>query len=207
MTQVAALLLFFFIFSSIGGNSSSSSAINNRILDSHTTVLSTNDQALFQESAITYQPCDKEKIKSFIAVYNTKLSKEDIDTIVDAVDDESQKKDIDPTIIFALIARESGYNPKAESKTGAKGLGQLKSFHYATLGITDPFNCEQNARGVVRHISELLDKWKNERHNQLALALASYNDGYGKVYRDGGKIDSDTMIYVKDILKTRKQLS
>jgi soluble lytic murein transglycosylase-like protein len=46
-------------------------------------------------------------------------------SIVDTVMEVSKRKSIDPTLVFAIIAVESGFNPKAKNPSGARGLMQV----------------------------------------------------------------------------------
>jgi soluble lytic murein transglycosylase-like protein len=52
--------------------------------------------------------------------------------------------EVDPALIKAIIMAESGYNPKAVSKRGAKGLMQLMPITAKSLGVEDVFDPEHN---------------------------------------------------------------
>ena len=106
---------------------------------------------------------------------------------------------IEPELAAALIARESGFNPNAVSPTGAKGLGQLIDSTARKMGVTDPFDVEQNVRGSIGYFKQLLDIW-NGYPDQIERALASYNAG-PKAVQNGGPGVSQR--FVTDILKYR----
>ena len=54
---------------------------------------------------------------------------------------------VDPALIKAIIMAESGYNTRAISKRGAKGLMQLMPATAHALGVEDAFNPKQNISG------------------------------------------------------------
>lgn len=109
----------------------------------------------------------------------------------------------DPYLIAALIATESSFNKKAISKTGAKGLGQIKSFNFKRLGITDPYNIQQNINASTKYIKELHVRWKGKTR----YALASYLEGPTAIknYKDRPWKKSTTA-YVDKILRRYKRL-
>lgn len=72
--------------------------------------------------------------------------------IENAVKISSQKYGVDENLIKSIIKVESNFNPNCESSAGAKGLMQLMPENCRDLGITDPFNIEQNIDGGTRHI-------------------------------------------------------
>ncbi|MBW2573489.1 MAG: transglycosylase SLT domain-containing protein, partial [Deltaproteobacteria bacterium] len=55
----------------------------------------------------------------------------------------SSRHQVDPALVKAIIMAESGYNPKAISKKGAKGLMQLMPSTAQALGVEDAFNPKQ----------------------------------------------------------------
>lgn len=84
---------------------------------------------------------------------------------------------LDPNLIRAMIATESGYNPDAISSKGAQGLMQLMPATAARLGVTDPFDPEDNIRGGARYMRFLLDTFAEPAEDALILSLAAYNAG------------------------------
>ncbi|MGQ9835717.1 MAG: lytic transglycosylase domain-containing protein [Thermoanaerobaculaceae bacterium] len=112
---------------------------------------------------------------------------------------ESLAKDhgLDPRLVDMVIRLESGYNPVAVSQKGAKGVMQLMPQTAALYGVNDLFDVEQNLRGGMRYLRDLLERFNFD----LAKALAAYNAGPGAVERHGGVPPyAETQRYVSEIL-------
>ncbi len=86
---------------------------------------------------------------------------------------------IDPALVKAIIMAESGYNARAISKRGAKGLMQLMPATAQELGVEDVFNPRQNISGGVRYFKQLVNQFDGD----VKLALAAYNAGPARVRR------------------------
>ena len=86
---------------------------------------------------------------------------------------------LDPHLIQAVIAQESGGNPDAVSPKGAKGLMQLMDETARELGLSDVTDPQGNIFGGTRHLRRLLDRFGGN----VRLALAAYNAGIGAVER------------------------
>lgn len=102
-----------------------------------------------------------------------------------------------PALIRAVIRAESGFDPGAVSRAGAKGLMQLMPALAADMGVTNAFDPRENIMAGAQHLSALIA----EQNGNIALALASYNAGPAAVERYGGIPPfKETQRYVKTIL-------
>jgi soluble lytic murein transglycosylase-like protein len=110
----------------------------------------------------------------------------------------SQKYQVDSALIKAIIRAESGFNPSAISRKGAKGLMQLMPETASRMNVSNVFNPKENIEGGVRYFKYLLSLFNND----LRLSLAAYNAGENLVaelrtippYRE-------TVDYVRKVLK------
>lgn len=88
---------------------------------------------------------------------------------------------VNPNLVKAVIANESGFRVNAVSPVGAQGLMQLMPGTAASLGVGDSFNALQNIAGGTRYLRGLYDRFGDWR-----LAVAAYNAGPGAVTKYGG---------------------
>jgi hypothetical protein len=106
-------------------------------------------------------------------------------------------KGIDARLVQALMQAESGYNPRAVSRKGAIGLMQLMPGTARELAVRDAFDPEQNIRGGIAYLRQMLDLFDG----RLDLALAAYNAGPGAVQRHRGVPPyAETRQYVDRVL-------
>lgn len=119
--------------------------------------------------------------------------------ITDSIMRHSQKYNVNPKLVAALMRRESGYNPRAISSAGAVGLGQLMPSTWKSTGVTNPYDIDQNAKGTVRYIKYLLGRFE-KYSDQVSFALAGYLEGPNAVARKKGYRRS-TAAYVNSIIK------
>ena len=104
---------------------------------------------------------------------------------------------LDVRMVQAVVQVESGYNPRALSSKGAIGLMQLMPATAKLLGVTDPWDPEQNIRGGTAYLRRMLDRFGGNTR----LALAAYNAGPGAVSRHGGVPPyRETRNYVRKVL-------
>jgi soluble lytic murein transglycosylase-like protein len=90
----------------------------------------------------------------------------------DFIRDAAARYGVPERLIRAVIRVESGFNPRAVSRKGARGLMQLMPETATRLGVRDSFDPSENIDGGVRHLRGLID-----RLGQLPLVLAAYNAG------------------------------
>jgi len=112
--------------------------------------------------------------------------------------------DLDPALLKAVMAAESGFNPTAVSPKGAIGLMQVMPATAERFGLqadrkksiaqklADP---RTNIRLGARYLSFLRNMYPNQQH----LVLASYNAGEGAVQKYNNAIPpyQETRNYVK----------
>jgi soluble lytic murein transglycosylase-like protein len=89
---------------------------------------------------------------------------------------------LDPDLVTAVIAVESGYRADAVSPKNAQGLMQLIPATAARFGVADPFDPAQNIRGGMMYLRFLLRLFDGD----VTLAFAAYNAGEGAVIEHGG---------------------
>jgi soluble lytic murein transglycosylase len=113
---------------------------------------------------------------------------------------------LEPALLAAVIYRESKFDPRAESSSGAIGLMQLtpdtaEGIALRTGGsrfqLSDLYDPEINVRYGSWYLRHLLDRYDGD----LRIALSAYNGGQGNV--DRGVFFAETREYVKSVLETR----
>jgi hypothetical protein len=99
-------------------------------------------------------------------------------------------------LFTTLIHRESNFNPRAVSRAGARGLGQLMPATARELGVRDSFSMRENLEGSATYLTAMLEKF-----GSVELALAAYNAGPGNVRKYRGIPPfKETRQYVADIM-------
>jgi len=109
----------------------------------------------------------------------------------------SQKHNVNPALVKAVIKAESDFNPYAVSKKGARGLMQLMPKTMKDLKVYDPFHPRDNINGGVKFLKRMLTRF----NNNIPLSLAAYNAGAETVekYEDIPPYQ-ETQHYVKKVL-------
>lgn len=109
---------------------------------------------------------------------------------------------VDVDFAMAVIAVESGFNPKATSRKKAQGLMQLLPDTQARFHVKDAYDPEQNIKGGLSYLRWLITYFKGD----VELVAAAYNAGENAVLRHQGIPPyPETRDYVKRIARYYKK--
>ncbi len=122
--------------------------------------------------------------------------------IAEAILEQSIKRDVPPALSFALAYEESGFNPRAFNRNASsvdRGVFQLNSLSFPTLGVEEFYDIETNVRLGLAHLAFCLQSGGND-----VAALAVYNAGLGRVSKGG--TPRRTLDYIYKITGNRDRL-
>ncbi len=109
----------------------------------------------------------------------------------------AKKYEIEFALVKAMIRAESGFNPNAVSRKGAKGLMQLMPETALRMNVSNIFNPKENIEGGVRYLKYLLSLFNND----VRLSLAAYNAGENIVAQLGTIPPyRETVDYIRKVL-------
>ena len=114
------------------------------------------------------------------------------------VESVSRTHGVESALVHAVISAESGYNPSAISRAGARGIMQLMPDTARRFGVENVMDPAQNIHGGVKYLRELLKMFNGNKE----LALAAYNAGENAVIRAGHRVPNyaETVNYVPKVL-------
>ncbi len=106
----------------------------------------------------------------------------------------ADKYGLDATLVYLVMREESGFNHRAVSRVGARGLMQLMPGTAGKLGVRNIHDPVQNVDAGTRYLRTLLEMFNGD----VNLALAAYNAGENAVLKYGRRIPPyrETMNYV-----------
>lgn len=118
-------------------------------------------------------------------------------SIQGSIEAAASKYNLPSKLIASVIRAESNFRADAVSPAGAQGLMQLMPATARELGVTDPFDVQQNIDGGARYLRQMLDRFGGD----LEVALAAYNAGPGTVQKYDGEVPyRETRNYVRRVL-------
>lgn len=120
----------------------------------------------------------------------------------DMISTTAYRFDLEPALMHAVVRAESGFNPRAVSRAGARGLMQLMPATAIEVGVRDVFHPQENLEGGASYLRGLLDRYSGDVH----LALAAYNAGPGAVDSYGGVPPyAETQEYLRRVFRFRQE--
>lgn len=156
-----------------------------------------------RQAPVLDERMDPDQYRYVARWYNPRLTDTQVEAIVRSVLYFAVHYGVDPRLVMALVAVESGFHPDARSHAGAYGLGQLMPATARALGV-NPADPVANILGSVRYLRAQLDRFGGNE----ALALAAYNAGRGAVARYGGIPPyRETQWYVVNVMALYRHLA
>ena len=135
--------------------------------------------------------------KMFSAVFSKLSAQKMKENLQGVINFAAKENNVDPTLINAVIEKESGFNPGAVSSSGAMGLMKVMRGTAHAMGVKDPLNPMENIRAGTKYLSSLLNRYQGN----VVLALSAYNAGPGNVDKYKGIPPfSETKKYVEEII-------
>lgn len=134
----------------------------------------------------------KNTFVEFIRNYNPKMTYIEIEETVAAVMDSAERNKLDPHLLVALIAVESGFKRYAISSRGARGLTQIT-----------PDKCEKDWTDIRYNIGKGSAYLKEQMttFSSLSKALAAYNAGPARARKGSQYYPRETRLYIQKVLK------
>lgn len=134
------------------------------------------------------------------------------------IQEQSKRHGVDPSLIKAMIWRESAFHPDKVGSSGERGLMQVgeaaaqdwaKAEKIETFLPTDLFEARTNLEVGTWYLRRALDRWK-AKDDAVPFALAEYNAGGSRVERwiaqsgHGEKADAHDLLNAIDFPTTRR---
>lgn len=124
-----------------------------------------------------------------------------LDAFADQFRMAARRTGVDEAWLRAIAHAESGFDARAVSPRGARGLMQLmppvaRDCGLAGAVVADPFSSKQSIECAARHLRVLMRRYRGD----MRRVLAAYNAGMGAVDRFGGVPPfAETQAYVEKV--------
>lgn len=137
----------------------------------------------------------------------------------DLIERYARERQLDPYLVYAVVKTESGFDEKAVSSQGARGLMQLMedAFDWVKFRMGDTqdttYDDMYNAEDNLRYGTYMLMLLMEEYDNNVRTTMAAYHAGRGQINKwladseyseDGNNLKhipiSDTNHYVKKVV-------
>lgn len=108
----------------------------------------------------------------------------------------AKKNKVEPWLMLALVAKESGFRPTVVSNSNALGIAQtipstFRSVMGKDVSLDKVFDPEIGAEAGARYLAQNIKKYAKKgrsRKEQLQMTLAAYNAGPSKLKKHGLKL-------------------
>jgi soluble lytic murein transglycosylase-like protein len=148
------------------------------------------------------------------AIYQRAVNHPNLKRLLPLIERNARSQSLDPALVKAVIAVESGFDPAAVSPKGAFGLMQLLPETAARYGVIgDPkrsaaqklLDPAVNLRAGTHYLHDLIVRFADD----VSLALAAYNAGEQAVLHYGSRIPpfAETQEFVKLVEQFRRLFS
>ncbi len=120
-----------------------------------------------------------------------------IEDVCSAIEDFSQRHQLDPNFFARLIWQESGFDPNAVSPVGAQGIAQFMPGTAKLRGLKDPFNPAAALEHSAQYLAEMTRQYGN-----IGLAAVGYNGGETRaeeLLRGTDNLAFETIDYVQAV--------
>jgi soluble lytic murein transglycosylase-like protein len=118
-----------------------------------------------------------------------------LEQYVRIINTQAATNHVPAALIGAIIAVESGGNPRATNASGTIGLMQLKRATAARYGVTDLYDPTANITAGTRYLRDLLARF----HGNVSFAVAAYKTGPAAVTAARGVPDGSSS-YVERVM-------
>lgn len=148
------------------------------------------------------------------AIYQRTVNHPNLKRLSPLIERNARAQSLDPALVKAIIAVESGFDPSAVSAKGAFGLMQLLPETAARYGVVaDPRRSAAqklldpaiNLRAGTHYLHDLTVQFAND----ISVALAAYNAGEQAVLRYGSRVPpfAETREFVRLVEQFRRLFS
>lgn len=148
------------------------------------------------------------------AIYQRAVNHPNLKRLSPLIERNARAQSLDPALVKAVIAVESGFDPAAVSPKGAFGLMQLLPETAARYGVAgDPkrsaaqklLDPAVNLRAGTHYLHDLIVQFADD----IPLALAAYNAGEQAVLRYGSRVPpfAETREFVRLVEQFRRLFS
>lgn len=145
------------------------------------------------------------------AIYQHIVNHPNLSRLLPLIERNARAQSLDPALVKAVIAVESGFDPAAVSPKGAFGLMQLLPGTAARYGVVGDANRSAaqklldpavNLRTGTRYLHDLLAQFGDD----VPLALAAYNAGEQAVLNYGSRVPpfAETQEFVRLVEQFRR---